>query len=175
MSGVNWAEINAKLPVEKTPEQKSQRMALFSKFDPNGNGFLSLAETDKGIRDVLGLDGVFDCKPAIMRAFQSAKKIDTRSAGNDDYIQKNEFRMFLVYLRQYFEMYNMFDRIDTGDDRRINLDEFKAAVPNLAMWGVKVDDAEAEFKKIDKNGGGQILFDEFAAWALANNLDVEDD
>ena len=38
-------------------------------MDVNGNGYLSLAEVDKGLRDVLALDEVFDCKPAIMRAF----------------------------------------------------------------------------------------------------------
>ena len=34
---------------------------------------------------------------------------------------------------------------------------------------------EAEFEKIDKNGGGQILFSEFVDWALERNLDIEDD
>ena len=33
----------------------------------------------------------------------------------------------------------------------------------------------AEFAKIDKNGGGQILFDEFVDWAASKNLDIEDD
>ena len=35
----------------------------------NGNGYLSLAEIDKGIRDTLKSDALFDAKPAIMRAF----------------------------------------------------------------------------------------------------------
>ncbi len=30
--------------------------------DPNGNGYISLAELDKGIRDVLQMDKLFDCK-----------------------------------------------------------------------------------------------------------------
>jgi hypothetical protein len=34
---------------------------------------------------------------------------------------------------------------------------------------------EAEFAAIDKNGGGQILFGEFVDWALAKNLDLDDD
>jgi len=34
---------------------------------------------------------------------------------------------------------------------------------------------EAEFARIDKNGGGQILFSEFVDWALEKNLDIEDD
>ena len=33
---INWAEINAKLPSEKTPEKKEERMAMFDMFDPNG-------------------------------------------------------------------------------------------------------------------------------------------
>tara|TARA_B110000285_G_C14641266_1_gene387714 strand:- start:276 stop:422 length:147 start_codon:yes stop_codon:yes gene_type:complete len=42
-------------------------------MDVNGNGYLSLAEVDKGMRDVLVSDQLFDAKPAIMRAFQYAK------------------------------------------------------------------------------------------------------
>ncbi len=34
-------------------------------MDMNGNGFLSLAEVDKGIRDVLQCEELFDCKPAV--------------------------------------------------------------------------------------------------------------
>eukprot|EP00759_Apiculatamorpha_spiralis_P004021 PhF_6_TR12276/c0_g1_i3/m.19470 len=175
---INWAEIDAKMPTALTPEQKHTRMQLYNQFDPNGNGYLSLAECDKGVRDVLGLGSIFNCKPAIIRAFQAAKNIDQKGKAEknrDDYIQKCEFRMFLVFLRQYFEMYVMFDRIDTGDDKRVNLEEFRAAIPSLAKWGVKITDVEGEFRKIDKNGGGEILFDEFAEWALAKNLDVEQD
>lgn len=38
-----------------------------------------------------------------------------------------------------------------------------------------MEDMGAEFDKIDKNGGGQILFSEFVDWALEKDLDVEDD
>ena len=37
------------------------------------------------------------------------------------------------------------------------------------------DQVDAEFARIDANGGGLILFDEFADWALARKLDLEDD
>eukprot|EP00009_Paramoeba_aestuarina_P002319 CAMPEP_0201522276 /NCGR_PEP_ID=MMETSP0161_2-20130828/16690_1 /ASSEMBLY_ACC=CAM_ASM_000251 /TAXON_ID=180227 /ORGANISM="Neoparamoeba aestuarina, Strain SoJaBio B1-5/56/2" /LENGTH=181 /DNA_ID=CAMNT_0047921067 /DNA_START=126 /DNA_END=669 /DNA_ORIENTATION=- len=179
MSKLNIPELQAKLPTEKNDaEQKKKRMELFTRFDPNGNGYLSLAECDKGIKDVLQLDGVFECKPAIMRAFQAARDVDKRSGSDehrDNYVQRSEFRLFLVYLLQYFELYVMFDLIDSGDDRRVNLDEFKAALPKLDKWGVKVDNAEEEFKTVDKNGGGEILFDEFCAWALSKNLDMDKD
>jgi hypothetical protein len=35
----------------------------------NGNGYLSLAEVDKGLRDVVKIPTIFDVKPVIMRAF----------------------------------------------------------------------------------------------------------
>ena len=48
----------------------------------------------------------------------------------------------------------MFRKIDTSDDNRVGIDEFKQAVPTMKTWGVEVKDPEAEFKLIDKNGGG---------------------
>ena len=43
--------------------------------------------------------------------------------------------------------------------------------------GVQVGEGqvEAEFAAIDSNGGGYILFDEFARWAISKALDLEDD
>lgn len=173
---INWDQIRKQIPLERTPEGLEKRRQLFKDFDPNGNGYLSLAETDKGVRDVLKLDNVFDCKPVIMRAFQAAKNAGpTRTKHSEDYIEKNEFRLFLVYLRQYFEYFEMFNRIDTGDDKKVNLQEFKDSIPMMEKWGVKVSDPEAAFKEIDTNGGGQILFDEFCHWAIKKQLDLEDD
>ena len=43
----------AKIPLTDSPADVKARKALFSKIDMNGNGYLSLAEIDKGIRDVL--------------------------------------------------------------------------------------------------------------------------
>ena len=42
---------------------------MFKEMDPNGNGILSSAEIDKGVRDVLKMGKIFDAKPAIMKAF----------------------------------------------------------------------------------------------------------
>ena len=44
MSKIDWAAINEKLPYERTDEAKERRRKLFGQFDPNGNGYLSLAE-----------------------------------------------------------------------------------------------------------------------------------
>ena len=175
----DWAKLRESLPSERTAEQKAKRSELFGRFDPNGNGYLSLAEVDKGCRDVLELYEIFDAKPVIMRAFQSARSVnDARnkpSSHGPDYIEKCEFRLLMWYLRQYFELWQMFDLVDTGDDRRVDLEEFTKACGMLKDWGVDVADPEAEFKAIDVNGGGQVLFDEFAAWGLSKGLDLQDD
>jgi len=47
------------------------------------------------------------------------------------------------------------------------------ALPDLRSWGVSVDDPEAAFREIDQDGGGMVLFDEFADWALRKALDLE--
>eukprot|EP00389_Voromonas_pontica_P001869 GDKH01002794.1.p1 GENE.GDKH01002794.1~~GDKH01002794.1.p1 ORF type:complete len:185 (-),score=47.81 GDKH01002794.1:242-796(-) len=174
---IDWPALREKLPMEKTPEQKERRKEMFKQFDPNGNGFLSLAELDKGIKDILGADQLFDCKPAVMRAYQRARNCAKSKKGEqgDSYVEFKEFRMFLVYLRQYFELWQMMDEIDTSDDDRITLAEFKAAIPKLQEWGAEIEDPEAAFKEADANGGGVLLFDEFAAWALSKGLDLADD
>lgn len=41
---VDWDALNEKLPFEKNKKQKQKRKELFKRFDPNGNGYLSLAE-----------------------------------------------------------------------------------------------------------------------------------
>lgn len=45
------------------------RQEYWKGFDNNGNGYVSLAETEKGVRDVIKIQNMFDAKPAIMRAF----------------------------------------------------------------------------------------------------------
>ena len=45
----------------------------------------------------------------------------------------------------------------------------------IFQWVGPVEDMEKEFRKIDTNKGGQILFSEFIEWALVKNLDLDDD
>jgi len=175
-SQVDYEKLRQTLCVEKTPEGIEKRKKMFSQFDPNGNGLLSLAEVDKGIRDVLNLPDVFAMKQVIMRAFQAAKDaMPNKGQHSGDYIEKNEFRVFLVYLRQYFEYYEMFDILNTDSDKTIDYSEFLAALPRLEKWGIKVAEPEKTFKEIDADKGGKLRFDEFCVWAVKHNLDIDTD
>jgi len=178
MAEIDWESINTKLPIEKNEEDKGKRKELFKQFDPNGNGYLSLAEVDKGMRDVLQSDELFDCKQAVNRAFHFAKnKSQGENKYGEDLLEFREFRLFLATLRQYFEYYQAFARIDTGDDNRVSKEEFTSdkIKASVEKWVGPIEDMEVEFDKIDSNAGGQILFTEFVDWALEKNLDLEDD
>ena len=79
--------------------------------------------------------------------------------------------------RYSFIVSYLYNRLDTGDDNRISKEEFtNPEVKSIVeLWVGPIVDMAAEFDTIDKNGGGQILFDEFVDWATAKNLDIEDD
>ncbi len=56
-----------------------------------------------------------------MRAYQAAKnKLKAKSKYGDDYISRAEFRYFLQYLRQYYEYWVAFNRMDANKDNRIS-------------------------------------------------------
>ena len=102
------------------PASDKRREAMFSKWDVNSNGGLSFTEVDRGMRDLMK-DMTAELlkskkhewnkswKPVIMRAYEKAKDYNKRfkkkSKRNDDYIERDEFRLLLVCMRQYFELY----------------------------------------------------------------------
>ena len=153
------AMLAPKLPTDLSAPSRVARRKLFKGFDGNGNGFLSLAEVDRGVRDVLGSDELFDAKAVIMRAFQAAKAAGrSRSPHGEDYVEDGvEFRLLLVYLKRYFEMHAMFREIDSSGDQRLDEGEVKAALPLLRGWGMDVgDDAAAVFGQMDVDSGGKV-------------------
>ena len=149
---------------------------MWKYFDVNGNGIVSLAEVDKAMRDVVKLPLLFNLKPVLMRAFTAAKnKVKSKQLHGDDYVSRGEFRFLLKFIRQYYEYWVAFDRIDSNDDRRVTLAEFKLAKPELEKWGIDMSNPEKMFREADRDGGGMILFIEFCDWAIRKNLDLDDD
>jgi Ca2+-binding EF-hand superfamily protein len=65
----------------------------------------------------------------------------------------------------YNKLFAVFDDIDSGDDRRVDFDEFKVAMKRLGMH-MNEEKAQIEFDSADKNGGGIMLFDEFCEWFM---------
>ena len=99
-----------------------------------------------------------------MRAY---KRTTSKEGGGDGdaYVEKKEFKFLLRDMVFYNKLYFVFDEVDTGDDRRVDVDEFKKSLAKLGMK-LSPEEAKAEFESIDLNGGGQVLFDEFCTWYL---------
>ena len=93
---------------------------------------------------------------------------------DDNIIIWIEFRIFLVYLRQYYEYWVMFKQIDDSSEHQINLKEFKKAVPLMGNWGVRITDSEKEFNSISRNSE-TISFEEFCSYAISKSLDLEEE
>eukprot|EP00744_Colponema_vietnamica_P020860 GILI01029687.1.p1 GENE.GILI01029687.1~~GILI01029687.1.p1 ORF type:complete len:207 (-),score=31.80 GILI01029687.1:90-662(-) len=180
---IDWREIRYKLPFSKHDESEAKRrLDLFNRID-NGNGYLSLAEIDKGLRDEIKLPDIYNAKPVIMRAFQSVKDVHnghvTKSGQElgQHYVERSEFRLLLKYLYGYFQLWEIFEAIDVDGDRRIDRHEFILnGSETFRSWGFAKSDEEMEiiFDHMDGNGGGYVLFDELAEWALKRRLLTDD-
>ena len=46
---------------------------MWKEFDVNGNGILSLAEIERGMKEVVKIPELFDLKPVITKAFNTAR------------------------------------------------------------------------------------------------------
>ena len=60
----------------------------------------------------------------------------------------------LLYLRQYFEYWVAFDRIDTDDDRKISYNEFIQGKDMFIKWGIDMSEPKKLWKEADKDGAG---------------------
>ncbi|CAE7364510.1 unnamed protein product [Symbiodinium natans] len=161
----------AELPCGQDEAAASQREELFLSFDPNGNGILSLAEVDDGLHKLLHPHPL--PQQVVARAFHAAKAISPPVAGfSNDYIDQKEFHYFVQYLHHYLQLWSWFCEVDTSCDQRVSLEEFRAALPQLRarLPGNLDDDVTAAFKELDVDGGGMVLFDEFAHWLLCRGL-----
>jgi Ca2+-binding EF-hand superfamily protein len=137
---------------------KKKIKELWERLDFNGNNIVSLAEIDKLCVEKYP---ILNHKPALMRAY----KATIHGAGNsgDDWVHKKTFKALLANLFYFNKIFWVYDNVDADKDRRMNLQEFKQC---LVVCGDPMPDAQArqEFQKVDKNGGGIILFDEFCKY-----------
>lgn len=137
---------------------------VWLQLDSNGNNIVSLAEIDKFVLEKYPL---LNKKPALMRAY---KKTTGKPPGIDcDFVYFEQLGELLTNLFYFNRIYHVFDKIDTDDDKRIDLPEFKSGFSLLKLD--KKCKPDAVFSEIDTNAGGVILFDEFCEWF--DKLDVK--
>merc|ERR1719191_378043 len=107
--------------------------ALWKRLDFNGNGVVSLAEIDKLVVEMVQ-GGTWpewlNNKPALMRAY---KKTILKDGDGDDWVEKKEFHALLLNIFWFNKLWRVFDQIDTGDDRRIDANEFVRAMGTIGL------------------------------------------
>jgi len=179
--GAQLSTIAAIMPYEQTTEALARRKEYWKKWDLNRNGKLSLAEFEKGILDDLvdpitgGDKGearqiLRTTKPAVSRAYAIAREV--YSLGDPKAVDFQEFRPLLGFLCQYLEMLRVFAAADSSNDKRLQFEEFQAALPDLQRWGgfaVPAGEEEKIFSEAAK-GGKNILFDDFCKWVMAKHV-----
>ena len=137
---------------------------------------------------------LFDAfRPCYIRAYTDAKDVmeddgtvldGTKSSTADDFVSWGEFRMLNAFLCIYAAMYDAFAKIDgatsggaatgrDGDDLRMDKSEWLAGYKRVTGYGflglsedklTNETTAMAVFNKIDDNGGGIVLMEEWAEY-----------
>jgi len=160
-------------------EDRKKRLELWNKINEYGNGYISFKRLNYQLNKYLKLPRIVKNKMPIKLAFDAvSKKYSKYGIKKEDcLIEWMEFRIFLVYLRQFFEYWIMFEKEDDSGDHNITLDEFKKAFPQMKNWGIEISGigAEKEFQYIDKNNSGIISFEEFCSYAINKSLNLEED
>ena len=114
---------------------------------------------------------LLDNKPALMRAY---KRTTLKDGDGDAWVEPSEFAALLRNLLYFVKAFTVFTAVDQGHDRRVDLKEFIAGQRALGL-NLDAEQARQEFARIDRNGGGQVLFDEFCEWVASKGIPVSDD
>merc|ERR1712113_331843 len=102
-----------------------------------------------------------DHAPALMRAY----KATCAGGGKQPYVHKKEFKSLLGNLFYFNKLFWLFEKVDEDMDRRLTYEEFRKLLSITgAMKKMSESECQADFRRVDKNGGGIILFDEFCQY-----------
>ncbi|KAL5255787.1 hypothetical protein ACHWQZ_G011123 [Mnemiopsis leidyi] len=135
-------------------EEVDELYVLFDKFDDNGNGELDVEELTKLIHNLGVIAGNEDMKNLV-------DAIDDNMSGTIDcwelvnYIDRVMAEDFTT--DEIMEAFNLID-VDKGGE--ISLEELRHAMKSADV-GITKPEMEYMFRKVDRNGDGNITFSEF--------------
>eukprot|EP00325_Prymnesiales_sp_UTEX-LB-985_P009716 CAMPEP_0174695244 /NCGR_PEP_ID=MMETSP1094-20130205/1665_1 /TAXON_ID=156173 /ORGANISM="Chrysochromulina brevifilum, Strain UTEX LB 985" /LENGTH=567 /DNA_ID=CAMNT_0015891693 /DNA_START=50 /DNA_END=1753 /DNA_ORIENTATION=- len=176
-------------------ESMSELDELFRNFDAQaftagkaGQGTLTFNEAKNGIltelkdrtklkhSDNLVVDTVAE---AIRRGF----KVTRSMGGAGSEMDREEFRLLLVFLERYFTLLDMYKVVELekdkparvksgGDERplRVGQLDFARSIPKLKEWGLTIGPPAQAFTMLAGEGKTMITFDEFAAWSVGTSM-----
>ena len=155
---------------DKSGPAKGARAQAWMGADPNGNGYVSLAElcgwVKKALMFMYGNDeGDTLYKryyPSYIRAFNDAKDIDKRKSkvegvNADDYLTRNEFRLCCAYLCLYSMMFDAFSLVDGNQEGGHDGDEYKDAHDDRK---ITLEELKSGYQKVQAAGYGFVGLNE---------------
>ena len=176
---INWNDLRKKLPVGVTKEERKERLKIWKQLNEYGNGYMSFKRLNVQVTNYLNLPEILRNKDPIKLAFDAAidKYARYGVSKEDNLLEWMEFRIFLKYLRLYFEYWEIFQKVNSTREPKITLEEFKKAIPRLKEWGVEIkeNEAEKEFNNIKVDNKDTISFEEFCDFAIQKSLDLDED
>eukprot|EP00656_Telonema_subtile_P029574 TRINITY_DN32683_c0_g1_i1.p1 TRINITY_DN32683_c0_g1~~TRINITY_DN32683_c0_g1_i1.p1 ORF type:complete len:267 (-),score=83.89 TRINITY_DN32683_c0_g1_i1:141-941(-) len=172
-----WESIKPRLPRQKNKDENEARNNLFKEFDLAKNGVISFDECKSGCYNILHLDDFYDnLSPIMRRSFYHAAT--ARGPQSDEFekltIERVEFRIFLVFIYDYLDLFVQFEEREFTLDDRIDEKMFTECVPILTSWGITLNGTIAEnFDAVDEYDVGSVDFDTFADWAVAQHMKAQ--
>lgn len=165
---VGWAEFGHALPVGKDTLSALRMRVLFGKWDGNSNKSISLREISEamlaamqdlpeGLRqrahETWALAWNSHVRPLarfLVRerdAFRAANRQRLPQPRKHDYVERDEFRILLLCLRQYACMYAGLEDLMNGG-QRLSAVGFEAARPVFEKWGLRLTGSEPEVAEV---------------------------
>lgn len=152
------------------PGKGSELKRIWKAWDANRSGAMSLAELDKFIVDdpPAGWSGFQPKDESLIIAFSYA---DDDWSGEVSFAEFEGLMKNVVFFSMLLDWYNEFD--ETGDGRLEDwefVDDAHKIAQRCSFPGVKQigtmseQELQRQFDIIDEDGGGKILFAEFAKW-----------
>ena len=175
----NRDDMEKKLPVGKTKEERTERLKLWENLNESVDSYMSYNRLNVQLTNYLDLPQILRNKGPVKLAFDAASDKYLRNGirKEDNLIEWIEFRIFLVYLRQYFDYWFELQKVDDSGEHKISLDEFKNAIPLMNKYGLEIKDYEAEKEFNNLKGGDEdtISFEEFCEFAIQKSIELDDD
>mmetsp|Transcript_6924 Transcript_6924/g.16513 ORF Transcript_6924/g.16513 Transcript_6924/m.16513 type:complete len:359 (-) Transcript_6924:90-1166(-) len=171
---VNWDGIEAKLPIDQDPESRVKRKAVFADWTQGRKKTLSLEELQRGVREYLGAEfgaDVEETEIAVKNAWKVARNLAPPKKKNQAKAAKTvdakEFHAFIVALRYYVELAELFEHLDAQqeDDQKLSHRECRKDMASLEAWGISEEKLAEKFKGLDL-WTPAVVFEDFAKWCV---------
>mmetsp|Transcript_8442 Transcript_8442/g.13499 ORF Transcript_8442/g.13499 Transcript_8442/m.13499 type:complete len:323 (-) Transcript_8442:43-1011(-) len=176
---IRWDNMSYRLPTEKDKQSYIDRTALLKFLDRDNTGRIPIDQMKIGLSRIVSMPGMDDPEHILDEVCSLAQRAvaDLMLQGvprNSEDILAKEFRVFLMFLQGYLDLWEIFYDIDRLHDEMITLEEFATSAMKLREWGLK-DPAlnknpEHIFNQIDEDGSGFISFGEFADYCVRKGM-----